>query len=70
MRVVRHWHRLPRGGRCPIPGNIQGQVGWGSAAWSSWRCPCSLQGDWTRWPLRSLPTQTTLWLPSPPYKKY
>ena len=31
MRVVKHWHRLPReGGRCPIPGNIQGQVGWGS----------------------------------------
>ncbi|KAK4822678.1 hypothetical protein QYF61_019547 [Mycteria americana] len=29
-RVVKHWHRLPRGGRCPIPGNIQGQVGRGS----------------------------------------
>jgi len=30
MRVVKPWHRLPRGGRCPIPGNFQGQVGWGS----------------------------------------
>jgi len=31
MRVVKQWNCLPRtGGRCPIPGNIQGQVGWGS----------------------------------------
>jgi len=22
---------------------------WGTC--SSWRCPCSLQGGWTRWPL-------------------
>jgi len=29
IRVVKHWHRLP-GGRCPLPGNIQGQVGGGS----------------------------------------
>ena len=28
MRVVRQVAQ--RGGRCPIPGNIQGQVGWGS----------------------------------------
>jgi len=28
MRVVKHWHRsLKRGGRCLIPGDIQGQVG-------------------------------------------
>ena len=30
MSVVKHWNRLPRGGRCPIHGNIQGQAGWGS----------------------------------------
>jgi len=30
MRVVKHWNRLPRDGRCPIPGNIQGQAGRGS----------------------------------------
>ena len=22
------------------------------ATWSSWRCPCSLQGHWTRWSLK------------------
>jgi len=27
MREVKHWNRLSRG---PIPGNIQGQTGWGS----------------------------------------
>jgi len=30
MRVVRHWDRLPKGGRCSVPGNVQGQGGWGS----------------------------------------
>jgi len=24
----------------------------GGMTWSSWRCPCSLQGDWTRWSLK------------------
>ena len=27
MSVMKHWNRLPR---CPIPGNIPGQVGMGS----------------------------------------
>ena len=31
------------------------------ATWSSCRCPCLLQGSWTRWSLRSLPTQMILW---------
>jgi len=22
------------------------------ATWSSWRCPCLLQGYWARWPLK------------------
>jgi len=26
-RIVKHWHRLPRGDGCPIPGGIQGQAG-------------------------------------------
>ena len=30
-RVVRCWNRLPRevGCGCPVPGGVQGQVGWG-----------------------------------------
>jgi len=44
---------VQRGGRCPIPGNIRGQVGRGSEQpGSGWRCPCSLQGGWTIWPLK------------------
>ena len=32
------------------------------ATWSGWRCPYSLQGSWTRWPLNVASTQTILWL--------
>lgn len=30
VRVVKHWNRLPRGGRCPSPGDSQGHTGPGS----------------------------------------
>jgi len=30
MRVVKHEQVAQRGGRCPIPGNIQGKAGWDS----------------------------------------
>jgi len=31
MRVVKHWHRLPREAvAAPFPGSVQGQVGWSS----------------------------------------
>ena len=29
VRVVRHWHRLPGGCGCPLPGSVQGQAGRG-----------------------------------------
>lgn len=53
---------LPRGVRCPIPGNIQGQAGWGSEQ-------CGPVGDvlshcgevGTRLSLSSIPTQDILW---------
>ena len=30
VRVVRYWHRMPRGGGCFVPGGIQDQAVWGS----------------------------------------
>ena len=31
MSLMRHWHGLPRaGGGCPVPGDTQGQGGWGA----------------------------------------
>jgi len=31
MRVVKHWHRLPREDvDAPLPGSLQGQGGWSS----------------------------------------
>jgi len=35
----------------PIPGDTQGQAGGALSTWWSCRCPCSVQGCWTRWPL-------------------
>ena len=37
------------------------------ATWCSWRCPCSWQGDWMRWPLKvpANPNYSTiLWSPA------
>jgi len=42
-----------RGGRCPIPGNIQGQVGWGSEKPDRVEdVPAHCRRGWTRWPLK------------------
>ena len=41
-----------RGGGYPILEDTQGQAGWALSTWWSCRCLCSLQGSWTKWPLR------------------
>lgn len=33
------------------------------AIWSSWKCPCSLQEAWTRWPFKVPSSRSNLWLP-------
>jgi len=48
MRVVKHWHRLPRETvdapwKCSRPGCMEL---W--ATWSSGRCPCLWQGGWNQ----------------------
>ena len=52
VRMVRHWNRLPRGWWMPHPWR-HSKPGWSRlwATWCSCRCPYSLQGSWTRWPL-------------------
>jgi len=54
VRVVKPWHRLPREVvEVPSLEPFQARLdGAGSTLIRSCRCPCSLQGDWTRWPLK------------------
>ena len=50
-----------RGCGCPVPGGVQGQVGWGPGQPDLvGGSPACGGGVGTRWPLRSLPTQATL----------
>ena len=47
---------------CPLPGRVQGQVGQGlDQPGLVEGVPARGRGVGTRWPLRSLPTQTSLW---------
>jgi len=53
VRVVRHWHRLLRGVVEALPLEMLNvRLNGSLSTWSSCRCACSLQGCWTRWPLR------------------
>lgn len=48
MRVVKHWNRLPRSRRCPIPGNMHGQAGRGSEQSDLFEnVPAYCRGIWT-----------------------
>ena len=51
IRVLKHWHRLPRE-VVDVPSWKCSRSGWTGlwATWSTWRCSCSLQTGWTRWP--------------------
>ena len=52
MRVVKHWHRFPRE-VVDAPSLETFKVSLdGALSNLSWRCPCSLQEGWTRWPLK------------------
>ena len=51
VRVVRHWHRLPRDVVDALSletFKVRLDQALGNLMWL-W-CPCSLQGSWTRWP--------------------
>jgi len=63
MSVVKRWHRLPREAvAAPLPGSVQGQVGWSSEQPGVVESVLAHgRGVGTRWSLRSLPTQTILW---------
>lgn len=59
IRVVRHWHRLPRlVVDTPSLGTPKGRLDGALRTWWSCRCPCScpcsLQGILSSWPLRDL----------------
>ena len=51
--AVRHWHRFAqRGEGYPIPGDSQGQVGWGSEQLMELQVSPFNTGSWIRWALR------------------
>jgi len=52
VRVVRHWHRLPREVvGAPSMETLKVRLDGALSNLVCCRCPCSLQGSWPRWPL-------------------
>ncbi|GAB0188844.1 hypothetical protein GRJ2_001349700 [Grus japonensis] len=62
VRVVTYWDQVAqRSCGYPIPGSVQGRVGWGFGQPGLVEgVPARSRGVGTRWSLRSLPTQTIL----------
>ena len=55
VRLVRHWHRLLRDVvDVPSLETFKVRLVGAQSTCCSCRCPCSLQGSWTRWPLKGL----------------
>ena len=53
IRVVKHWHRLPREVvDAPSLETAKVRLDRALSTWWSCGCPCSLQGSWTRWPFK------------------
>ena len=53
VSVVRQWHRLPREAvDAPSLETLKVRLDGVLSTWWICRCPCSLQGSWTRWTLR------------------
>ena len=44
QRAVRPWHCCPESCGCPIPGGVQGQVGWALGSLSWWVAASPWQG--------------------------
>lgn len=54
--VVKGCNRLLREVKNPWKSSRTDWIGLGET-WSSWRCPCSLQGGWIRWPFKVPPNK-------------
>ena len=61
QRMVRRWHSCPDKMWCPIPGGVQGQVGWGPGQLSCWGAALLMARGGAGWAVRSLPIQNILW---------
>jgi len=54
QRVVRHWHKLPRDVvDAPSLETLKVRLNRSLSTWWSRQCPCSVQGSWAGWSLRT-----------------
>jgi len=61
MRVVKHWHRLPREVADARSLEVfKARLDGALSIWSGGRCPCPWQGGWNQTIFKVLPTLTIL----------